>query len=141
MKKLYFILFIGLMLASCASEEKCEECEIEANDTIPKKDTIASLEDALQADKTLTVTKEQVENHEKIVKKYGEQWDFCACIHANDSIDKAFKKKLTTKQEEKLMARWEYVDVKCKEFLTNPNTTPEERAIHEKKVKKCLRNK
>eukprot|EP01041_Mallomonas_annulata_P034760 gene34759-57594_t len=44
---------------------------MEVNDTIPKKDTIASLEDALQADKTLTVSKEQVENHEKIVKKYG----------------------------------------------------------------------
>jgi hypothetical protein len=29
---------------------------------------------------------------------------------------------------------------KCKEFLTTPNTTPEEREAHELKVKRCLKN-
>lgn len=142
MKKVIFILFVVSALVSCSSNEKCKDCELEnKNDSLVKKDTLPSLDDALKVDKETIVTKDQIENHDKIVKKYGEQWDFCTCVHANDSINNAFEKKLTTPQETKLMARWEYVDVKCKEFLTNPNTTPEERAAHEKKVKKCLRNK
>lgn len=90
-------------------------------------------------DTAVAPSKEQKENHAKIVKKFGEQWDFCTCVVANDSITDAFEKKLTPEQEEKLMARWEYVDLKCKELTTEPNTTPEERAKHDKRVMKCLK--
>ena len=83
---------------------------------------------------------EKKEVHEKIVAKYGEQWDFCNCVVKNDSINNALEKTLTDKQTDKLMARWEYVDTKCKEFITAPNTTPEQRAKHEWKVKQCLKN-
>lgn len=134
-------LAIGFFLFfSCTSNKSCKECT--AN---PEKDTITeqpqeSLEAALIQDKSTAPTKEQKENHEKIVKKYGEQWDFCSCIVANDSINDAFEKgNMTPAQEEKLMARWEYVDTKCKELTTAPSTTPEERAIHDKKVMKCLK--
>ena len=37
------------------------------------------------------------------------------------------------------MKRWEFVENKCKEFLTTPNTTPEERVEHELKVNRCLK--
>ncbi|MCE3294979.1 MAG: hypothetical protein K0R65_693 [Crocinitomicaceae bacterium] len=141
MKNTALILSFFLVLASCSSSEKCEECELEnANDTIVK-DTISSLDDALKAEKVETKSKEQQENLQKIEKKYGEQWDFCTCVVANDSINNAFEKSPSDKQAEKLMARWEHVELKCKEFLTQPNTTPEERAIHEKKVRKCLKNR
>ena len=83
---------------------------------------------------------EKKEVHEKIVAIYGEQWDFCNCVVKNDSINNALEKTLTDKQTDKLMARWEYVDTKCKEFITAPNTTPEQRAKHEWKVKQCLKN-
>lgn len=139
-----FILLIStvILVISCSGGEKCEKCELEnQNDTLVKKDTVETLESALMEDKSQSVTKEQQENKAKIEKKYGEQWDFCACVKANDSINKAFIKNPTDKQVEKLMERSEYVDLKCKEFLTQPNTTPEERAIHEKKVKKCLRGR
>ena len=148
-KNLFFhkITFFSLALSlfifcSCSNEKTCTDCELEnVNDTIQEKDTAATLESALKTDKVETVTKEQIVNKEKIVKKYGEQWDFCTCVKANDSINNAFEKTLTSKQETKLMARWEDVEIKCKEFLTQPNTTPEERAIHEKKVRKCLKNR
>ena len=140
MKNVTFLISFFLVLASCSSNEKCEECELKnENDTIVK-DTISSLDDALKAETVETKSKEQVENLKKIEKKYGEQWDFCTCVIANDSINKAFENNPSDKQAEKLMSRWEHVELKCKEFLTQPNTTPEERAIHEKKVKKCLRN-
>lgn len=109
------------------------------------KDTISETDDLTTALKDTAVEKKSVavemkENHEKIVKKYGEQWDFCTCVVANDSINTAFEKGgMTPKQEEKVMARWEVVDQKCKELLTTPNTTPEERAKHDKKVMKCLK--
>lgn len=140
-KRVYFqFLFLGLFVVSCGSNEACKDCETEnKKDTIEEVDDLeAALKDTVMEKKSIAV--ENKENHEKIVKKYGEQWDFCTCVVANDSINDAFEKgNMTPKQEEKLMARWEYVDNKCKELLTTPNTTPEERAKHDKKVMKCLK--
>jgi hypothetical protein len=140
-KRVYFqFLFLGLFAVSCGSNEECKDCELENSaDTITKVDSLdLALKDTATVKKSVAV--ENQENHAKIVKKYGEQWDFCTCVIANDSINDAFEKgKMTPKQEEKLMARWEYVDNKCKELLTTPNTTPEERAKHDKKVMKCLK--
>ncbi|WP_341901167.1 hypothetical protein [Fluviicola taffensis] len=140
-KRVYFqFLFLSLFVISCGSNEECTDCQIETNvDTVAKADDLSTvLKDTATEKKAISV--ELKENHEKIVKKYGEQWDFCTCVVANDSINDAFEKGgMTPKQEEKLMARWEYVDNKCKEMLTTPNTTPEERARHDKKVMKCLK--
>ena len=140
-KRVYFpFLFLGLFAVSCGSNEECTDCELEnKKDTVTKVDNLeTALKDTVTEKKSVTL--ENKENHEKIVKKYGEQWDFCTCVVANDSINDAFEKgKMTPKQEEKLMARWEYVDNKCKELLTTPNTTPEEREKHDRKVMKCLK--
>ncbi|MNU58158.1 hypothetical protein D3C71_472920 [compost metagenome] len=140
-KRVYFqFLSLALFFASCSSNEECKECEMDlAKDTISEtNDLTTALNDTAVEKKSVTV--EMKENHEKIVKKYGEQWDFCTCVLANDSINNAFEKGgMTPKQEEKIMARWEVVDQKCKELLTTPNTTPDERAKHDKKVMKCLK--
>ena len=140
-KRVYFqFLFLVLFTVSCGSNEECSDCELEnTKDTITEADDLeTALKDTITEKKSVAI--ENKENHEKIVKKYGEQWDFCTCVVANDSINDAFEKgNMTPKQEEKLMARWEYVDTKCKELLTTPNTTPEERAKHDKKVMKCLK--
>lgn len=131
--------FIVLVIITACGSEPCEECQV---DPPIEKDTIVEddLTQALKKDTVVAPTKELKENHAKIVKKYGEQWDFCTCIVANDSITDAFEKKLTPAQEQKLMDRWDYVDNKCKELTTFDNTTPEERAKHEKRVKKCLKD-
>lgn len=135
--KIFFLTVGLLVLVACGSNETCKDCDVKK-----EKDTVVvvdDLESAMKKDTVTTPSKDQKENHEKIVKKFGEQWDFCTCIVANDSITDAFEKKLTPKQEEKLMARWDYVDKKCKELTTFDNTTPEERAKHEKRVNKCLK--
>jgi hypothetical protein len=103
-------------------------------------DSIKIIKDSPKKIEIINEKAEKVENHTKIVEKYGEQWDFCSCVIKNDSINKAFEKNLTDNQSEKLMVRWEFVENKCKEFLTTPNTTPEEREAHELKVKRCLKN-
>lgn len=138
MKRIALFSFVLLMFACSQPEEECKDCTVENTDTIvdPEQDLNAALEKEKLA---ATPSKDQKENHQKIVKKFGEQWDFCTCVVANDSITDAFEKKLTTAQENKLMARWEYVDKKCKELTTAPNTTPEERDKHEKKVNNCLK--
>ncbi|WP_343604658.1 hypothetical protein [Fluviicola sp.] len=141
-KRVYFLFLIPVLVlfASCSSNEECKECQVDAvKDTVTETDDLtAALKDTAVEKKSVTV--EMKENHEKIVKKYGEQWDFCTCVVANDSINDAFEKGgMTPAQEEKVMARWEVVDRKCKELLTTPNTTPEERAKHDKKVLKCLK--
>ena len=136
---LFAVVFF--LISSCKNESKHQasnkidkdSTEIKSDSTIEKKESPKKIE-------IINEKAEKVENHTKIVEKYGEQWDFCSCVIKNDSINKAFEKNLTDKQSEKLMIRWEYVENKCKEFLTNPNTTPEEREAHEFKVKRCLKN-
>jgi hypothetical protein len=137
MKKFVALASLLYLFIGCGPQ-KCKECEVtlrQAKDTVVVDDLAA----ALINDTATTPTGEQKEIHEKIVKKYGEQWDFCTCIVANDSITDAFEKNLTPAQEKKLLARWDYVDRKCKELTTFDNTTPEERARHEKRVNKCLK--
>ncbi len=77
----------------------------------------------------------------QIEKKHGIQWDFCTCVMANDSLDKAAKNpNLSDADFDKIMERFDVVEEKCKAFrIQNPNQTPEERARHEKKVRDCLK--
>lgn len=75
-----------------------------------------------------------------IEKKYGEQWDFCTCVVKNDSINKAFSKPVGDQEFDRLSARFDVIDEKCKAFLVHdPSITPEERSNHERKVRKCLK--
>ncbi|MFA7274382.1 MAG: hypothetical protein WC044_10960 [Crocinitomicaceae bacterium] len=74
----------------------------------------------------------------KIEEKFGEQWDFCRCVLANDSLDQLIKK--NAELDDKFMKAFEEVDLKCKAFLVmSPNQTPDERLEHESKIKKCLK--
>lgn len=137
---LVYFIFILIMI-SCVDQNKGKETS--KNEETKQKSldsTKVSLKEAKKIVKVIDKKTEKTEVHEKIVAKYGEQWDFCNCVVKNDSINTALEKTLTDKQTDKLMTRWEYVDMKCKEFLTNPNTTPEQRAKHEWKVKQCLKN-
>ena len=74
-----------------------------------------------------------------IEKIYGEQWEFCDCVVKNDSVNNAIMETEDDAQIDLILARMEVIDQHCKEMLTTPNTTPEERERHERKVRKCLR--
>ncbi len=140
MKKVQHLFVCCLIFVSCDSN-KTESTPIDKTKEqkeIVEKTTGDNL--LIVKEKPKRNLKEKQVNHEKIVSKYGEQWDFCSCVQANDSINRASQKGLNEKQAEILMKRWEVVEVKCKEFLTNPNRTPEEREIHERKVAKCLKD-
>jgi hypothetical protein len=129
------LILAGLVIASCTCETQTRNGK--------KKQQITKTESPLRSDavpKKKVQLIERTELKQKIEKKYGEQWDFCACILKNDSINKAFKNKLTPEQEDKLIDRWDFVETKCKELTTFDNTTPEERAIYQKKVSQCLKN-
>jgi hypothetical protein len=129
------------LIPSCKNELKQEiTSKTDKDSTEIKSDSIIDKKESSKKIEIINEKTEKLENHMKIVEKFGEQWDFCSCVIKNDSINKAFEKNLTDKQSEKLMVRWEFVENKCKEFLTTPNSTPEEREAHELKVKRCLKN-
>ena len=81
------------------------------------------------------------ENLVKIEKKFGVQWDFCTCVVKGDSLNEAFKNPdLPDTEFNALYERLDFIDEKCKAFkIQNSSKTPEERAAHEKEVKKCLK--
>jgi len=76
---------------------------------------------------------------DEVEKKYGEQWDFCDCIYKTDSINRAISNntQLSNDDFDKLMARFEAIDSVCKILITAPNTTPDERKAHQRKVENC----
>jgi hypothetical protein len=113
LKFLFIPLLLFVFFVSCTNDvkekqqnipEQSEEINEKNNDSINNTKKI----------ETINKKEEKKENHQKIVAKYGEQWDFCKCVVANDSINTAFEGNLTDKQSDKLMIRWEHVENKCK---------------------------
>ncbi|SFT49559.1 hypothetical protein SAMN05216474_0883 [Lishizhenia tianjinensis] len=84
-----------------------------------------------------SITEEKIE----IEKNFGQQWDFCNCVKALDSLTQALGKNNLSDQElDQLLQRSDYIDLKCKTITAEPSSTLEEREAHQKKVRKCLNN-
>ena len=85
-------------------------------------------------------TLNQQEEKDRIVEKYGVQWDFCDCVKKNDSIDKLLKnQKLTESELDAILLRTDEIEKKCKLLLTDlKSNKPSERQRHQEKVKACL---
>ena len=135
--KFNYSIFILLVICFSCTEKKSKTNSTSTEKQLVKKD---SVKPEIKEIKIISKKNEKTENHNKIIEKFGEQWDFCKCVLANDSINSAFEKTVTDAETNKLMKRWEHVEVKCKELLTSENKTPEQRIEHELKVKKCLKN-
>ena len=58
-------------------------------------------------------TLNQQEEKDRIVEKYGVQWDFCDCVKKNDSIDKLLKnQKLTESEIDAILLRTDEIEKK-----------------------------
>lgn len=131
----------------------CKPGEETVDDLLDNTDSITDI--VLEAD---TVTEETMSNYDmstvdkensaefkkslvKIEKEFGQQWGFCDCVVKGDSINKAFMNaNLSDSEFDRLASRLDEIDEKCQAFrIQNPSGTPEERANHEKKVRKCLK--
>ncbi|MCT4560618.1 MAG: hypothetical protein N4A41_04495 [Crocinitomicaceae bacterium] len=139
LSKVLLFLAINLLVVACKSDSSVEE-EV-MTDEPAQEEVLAEVEKDLSKNVPLIeegVDRDFKENKKKIEKKYGNQWDFCRCVVANDSIDKVVKSGVDLDQ--KFMDRFEEIDAKCKAFLVmNPNNTPEERQLHERKIQECLK--
>ena len=134
-----FILLISFVFVSCKNESIPDDVDANELDI----DT-TSVVDLLTDIDTVMYVSETVENDQikkEIEKKYGKQWDFCDCVRKNDSITKVIDKMGDNDDYDPVFERMEEIDKHCKELLTTPNTTPEERDKHQKRVKKCLKSK
>ena len=139
---LYFTICIGFgAFTSCGGSADGTESD---NDTTSVDTTLidSSLIDtsANAFLDTAGYVDEEAEIESAIEEKYGEQWDFCDCVVKNDSVNKAIDNAETDDEFDRILARMDVIDSHCKEMLTTPNTTPDERKKHERKVKKCLKN-
>ena len=147
MNKLLYVLSF-LLLFSCGEEPNKKKTDKE-NDGVDSLamidstgiDTIKIESDYSMDNVDAKARKEFKQNLAQIEKKHGVQWDFCTCISANDSINKALQiPNLPDSKLDALIDRLTVVEEKCQAFLVqNPNQTPEERSRHEKKVRDCLK--
>ena len=142
MREFFLSVILIVFIFSCTEQPKSKDYEkcgenlkfgiISSTENI-KKDLVET-----KLDTMILVDEQFVENKIKIEKKFGEQWDFCRCVLANDSLDRLIKN--NAELDDDFMKAFDKVDQKCRAFLVmSPNTTPEERAEHENKIKKCLR--
>jgi len=134
-----FLSITALILVSCNGNQNQPAEEVVVTDSlliVEKTDSLVQEEVII---KGVSKDPEIQEAQEEIVKKYGEQWDFCTCIVKSDSVNTALME-APDDMFDLVMERSEYIDSKCKGLLIQPNATPEERAAHEKRVKKCLRD-
>ena len=137
------LLAVAFFLFSCNTETHESDCigcgENGLYGEIVEQNLPVDIVPVVEMDTSISVDENFAENKKKIEKKYGIQWDFCRCILANDSLDKVVKS--GAELDDNFMKVFDTVDKKCKAFLVmSPNQTPEQRAAHEKKTKKCLRN-
>lgn len=134
-------LLLLLFITSCNGNEVTNLEDQEQMDQVDSLDVVVGEEsDSL----TNTEVKEMTENLKQIEKKYGQQWGFCECVIANDSVNDAITSLVDFEGAafDRLMERSDFIQKKCQAFLSmDANKTPEERMKHEKKVRDCLKNK
>ena len=129
------------MLISCGGNET----NTEPTDELVQDSVEMGLDDALKSaerkEKPAMDSVDLKKSIKKIEAKYGEQWDFCDCVVKGDSINKAFMKpNIPDKEFDRLSKRFDEIDEKCQAFrIQDADRTPEERSLHEKKVRRCLR--
>ena len=139
MKNLLYlgIVAITTIFVSCSGEADGDGNDVDTTgiDTTDTSgvDSTLFMDDSGYVDETL-------ETENIIEAKYGEQWDFCDCVVKNDSINTVVEEAPDDADYDAIFERMEEIDNHCKTMLTTPNTTPEERAAHESKVRKCLKN-
>ena len=142
MKKIIYISIVSIfgLFTSCSGEGEADTTNVSDSlvlDTIVDTTLIDSslfLNDSGYVD-------EELETNSIIEAKYGEQWGFCDCVIKNDSINKVLENAGDDADYDGILARMDVIDMHCKTMLTTPNTTPDEREAHNRKVNKCLKNK
>jgi hypothetical protein len=104
---------------------------------------VETLDEALERSNSTPRPSDDIkESSKKIEARYGEQWDFCDCVVKGDSLNKAIAAgKLSDKEFDRISKRFDEIELRCKVFkIQDPSRTPEERLMHEKRVKQCLDN-
>ena len=136
---LFYTLLSLLFLFSCSHTDS----KIDEKQSVPSEmDTLSnSVDPESNSAKKITFQTEQKQIKSKIEQKYGKQLDFCSCIQFHDSLNNAAQKDLSDQQIEKLLYRWDEMEIQCKELVNTNHRTPEDRLKHERKVKKCLNKK
>ena len=140
MRKLIIISISALFytVSSCCGCGGHDD-EAHGHDTTHQDTTAVMLIDTTTFKDTAGYTNDSLAAASEIEKIYGEQWDFCDCVVKNDSINKAFETTSDDAQIDLILVRMEVVDSHCKGMLNQPNTTPEQRDRHARKVRKCLK--
>ena len=137
----YLILGLAVvftLFVSCCGKAKEDKEDVVVEEVETTVDT-ATVDTTLFVDDSGYVD-EALETENLIEATYGEQWDFCDCVVKNDSVNRVLEEAGDDADYDAILARMDEIDMHCKTMLTTPNTTPEEREAHERKVRKCLKN-
>ena len=138
--KILRFLSISVIFLGCQDNSTCSDCgSCGKNLNV----TVETLDEALdRSNSTPKPSDDLKESTKRIKAQYGEQWDFCDCVVKGDSLNKAIAAgKLSDEEFDRISKRFDEIELRCKVFkIQDPSRTPEERLMHEKRVKQCLEN-
>ena len=129
---------LTLLFFSCSEETSDENKENTSTEEVVDSTDVDSLSMDEEVDTSEQADYVSEEDEMEALNEEHQQLSFCDCVKKQEALEKSLDEE---EDDEKLMELLDemerLVNEECKIITTSPNTTPDERAAHKRKVRKC----
>lgn len=130
---------LTMLMFSCgedAADDNKEKNSTEETADSTKVDSLSMQEEVDTSNQAEYVSEE---DEMEALNEEHQQLSFCDCVKKQEALDKSLEEEEDDDKLMELLDEMErLVNEECKILTTSPNTTPDERAAHKRKVRKCL---
>lgn len=138
----YISLFvISIFIVGCSGDNDAEETNAQG-EHVEKIDSTMNDQDSSMVEEIDTASAEAYVSEEDDLEKLNEehkQLTFCDCVKKQKELDDAMELEEDDAKLMDILDEMErLVNEECKVLTVGPNRTPDERAAHKRKVRKCL---
>lgn len=138
----YIALFvISIFIVGCSGDNDAEETNAQG-EHVEKIDSTMNDQDSSMVEEIDTASAEAYVSEEDDLEKLNEehkQLTFCDCVKKQKELDDAMELEEDDAKLMDILDEMErLVNEECKVLTVGPNRTPDERAAHKRKVRKCL---
>lgn len=138
----YISLFVfSIFIVGCSGDNDAEETNSQG-EHVENVDSTMNDQDSSMIEEIDTASNEEYVSEEDEMEKLNEehkQLTFCDCVKKQKELDDAMELEEDDAKLMDILDEMErLVNEECKVLTVGPNRTPDERAAHKRKVRKCL---
>lgn len=138
----YISLFVfSIFIVGCSGDNDAEETNSQG-EHVENVDSTMNNQDSSMIEEIDTASNEEYVSEEDEMEKLNEehkQLTFCDCVKKQKELDDAMELEEDDAKLMDILDEMErLVNEECKVLTVGPNRTPDERAAHKRKVRKCL---